>query len=431
MSQYKTGTVSVTNGSATVTGTDTSWSGNVSAGDAFTIVGSGVTYTVASVSSNTSLTLSAPYAGSTASGQSYAITRDFTADGIVEMSQGDIETATIFTRAVRKIQDLFTSLKTGLTTNKVISAGGDLEIEADTGYVIKAIIDGAERVQVTSSGVVLQGPLANATQAQSLTVSGGTSLSTGGGLVGRGNAAATNPGGVELWGGGAERVKLTAGGDLLVAHATSNGVDKLQINGSASFAGRLNVNSSGQFAALDSSTAGGAFAACSYSGSVFGYLGNGTSLISGGADLDFALRAQSSMVFSSGGFTETMRLSPARHVLINRTTDNGIDALQVEGSVSISKTGRTATFGSGTFAYNFFTIANSNAWDVGVKSSGNFAIALSNVDYVFEITPGYHVFMRNTPAAPAVPSGGGMIYVEAGVLKYIGSSGTITTLAPA
>ena len=37
----------------------------------------------------------------------------------------------------------------------------------------------------------------------------------------------------------------------------------------------------------------------------------------------------------------------------------------------------------------------------------------------------------NTSSAPATPTGGGVLYVQAGSLKYIGSSGTITTLAAA
>jgi hypothetical protein len=32
---------------------------------------------------------------------------------------------------------------------------------------------------------------------------------------------------------------------------------------------------------------------------------------------------------------------------------------------------------------------------------------------------------------PATPSGGGVLFVVAGALKYIGSSGTVTTLGPA
>ena len=114
MSQYKTGTATVTNGSATVTGTNTLWLANVTAGNSFTVAGDGVMYDVASVDSDTQITLSAPYAGTTASGVVYAIGTGFTVpDSFPEMSQGDIETATIFTRAMRKIQGKFSSILAG------------------------------------------------------------------------------------------------------------------------------------------------------------------------------------------------------------------------------------------------------------------------------------------------------------------------------
>jgi hypothetical protein len=38
------------------------------------------------------------------------------------------------------------------------------------------------------------------------------------------------------------------------------------------------------------------------------------------------------------------------------------------------------------------------------------------------------VFLANQGVAPATPVSGGVLYVEAGALKYKGSSGTITTL---
>ena len=102
MSQYKTGTVSVTNGSAVVTGVGTSWLANVNVGDGFVVVGVPVPYTVAAISNNGQLSLSAPWAGTTVSGAQYAIFRDFTTLlGLPELSQGDIETATIWTRALR------------------------------------------------------------------------------------------------------------------------------------------------------------------------------------------------------------------------------------------------------------------------------------------------------------------------------------------
>jgi hypothetical protein len=42
------------------------------------------------------------------------------------------------------------------------------------------------------------------------------------------------------------------------------------------------------------------------------------------------------------------------------------------------------------------------------------------------------IAISNAIAAPSVsPAGGGILYVQDGVLKYKGSSGTITTIAPA
>jgi len=116
MSQYKTGTATVTNGSATVTGSGTLWLANVTAGNSFTVAGDRVMYDVASVDSDTQITLSAPYAGTTASGVVYAIGTGFTVpDSFPEMSQGDIETATIFTRGMRKIQSKFTGIAINTT----------------------------------------------------------------------------------------------------------------------------------------------------------------------------------------------------------------------------------------------------------------------------------------------------------------------------
>lgn len=73
MAWYKTGTVSVTNGSATVTGSGTAWVANARVGQAFALEGSGVQYEIAAVVSDTELTISPAYLGATQSGQSYAL----------------------------------------------------------------------------------------------------------------------------------------------------------------------------------------------------------------------------------------------------------------------------------------------------------------------------------------------------------------------
>lgn len=74
MSWYKTGTVTVTNASPTVTGYGTLWvdAGTLNAGDIF-FAPDGKDYEVLSIQSNTGMTLATNYLGSNASGAAYAI----------------------------------------------------------------------------------------------------------------------------------------------------------------------------------------------------------------------------------------------------------------------------------------------------------------------------------------------------------------------
>jgi hypothetical protein len=72
MAWYRAGTVSVTNGSASVTGSGTAFVANVSIGEGI-VLPDGRIYEITNVSSDTSLTLATNYLGSTASGQPYAI----------------------------------------------------------------------------------------------------------------------------------------------------------------------------------------------------------------------------------------------------------------------------------------------------------------------------------------------------------------------
>ena len=104
MSQYNTGTVAVTNGAATVTGTGTLFAANVTAGDFFTVVGDNAFYTVGSVDSDTQLTLAANYAGVSGTGKAYTLVKDFTTNlGFPVPNQGDIETALVVKRAIEEI----------------------------------------------------------------------------------------------------------------------------------------------------------------------------------------------------------------------------------------------------------------------------------------------------------------------------------------
>ncbi len=107
MSQYKTGTVSVTNGSNVVTGVGTLWSSNISVGNFFIKSGDVVGYTVASVISDTSITLTGNYSGTTSASSDYGITIDFTPNlALPTINAGDLNTAAINSEQMRLLDNL-------------------------------------------------------------------------------------------------------------------------------------------------------------------------------------------------------------------------------------------------------------------------------------------------------------------------------------
>lgn len=84
---YSTGTVKVINGSSTVTGTGTAWLANVDAGMLFRLPGENRLYVVASVTSDTQLTIRDNYEGVNAEGQAYTLKRLETASKPYKTSQ--------------------------------------------------------------------------------------------------------------------------------------------------------------------------------------------------------------------------------------------------------------------------------------------------------------------------------------------------------
>ena len=111
MPQYRTGTVSVSNGSPTVLGTGTAWLINIESGDWFMADGDGLTYTVAVVLSDTEITLTGAYQGLSRSNANYWVTRDFTPRGYAVPAPGDIDAVSVFRRTIYEIDaDLTGSL---------------------------------------------------------------------------------------------------------------------------------------------------------------------------------------------------------------------------------------------------------------------------------------------------------------------------------
>lgn len=96
----KNTSIDITAGSRTVTGNGTAWLANVSQGNLVYVDGDSVPWVVASVESNTSLTLAAPYY-QTVDDASYAIHRDFISGDVPAISGSDRFAPDIVTEALR------------------------------------------------------------------------------------------------------------------------------------------------------------------------------------------------------------------------------------------------------------------------------------------------------------------------------------------
>jgi hypothetical protein len=103
--QYRTGTISVNIGSATVTGVGTRWLVNASTSDIFIVVGDTDFYEIQAIASDTSLTISPVYAGAAnRSGVAYAIVKDYTYHyQWPTLDRGDVEWPMILSEALNRI----------------------------------------------------------------------------------------------------------------------------------------------------------------------------------------------------------------------------------------------------------------------------------------------------------------------------------------
>ena len=147
MSQYAVGTVNFrTVATSDVHGIGTSWSGGVSAGDLFKVDVSDVIYTVASITSNSDLTLSSNYVGPAASDVGYQITRDFTPNyNFPEVSRGDYDWPTVVTQALRDIDtkfvDLPNAIRDGLVAFNAMDTVNVSDLVVGIGEILVAMSD--------------------------------------------------------------------------------------------------------------------------------------------------------------------------------------------------------------------------------------------------------------------------------------------------
>ena len=150
MAWYSTGTVSVTNGSTTVTGSGTNFTSGARAGEAF-YGPDGKLYEVGSVVSSTQLTLNTAYLGSTATGQSYSI---IPTQGLVA------NLATQVSNLITDFQDVADLAGEGKFGDGTVSAPGirfnndqDTGFFRETGNEIAIATGGIKQAEVNSAGI--------------------------------------------------------------------------------------------------------------------------------------------------------------------------------------------------------------------------------------------------------------------------------------
>ena len=125
-----------------------------------------------------------------------------------------------------------------------------------------------------------------------------------------------------------------------------------------------------------------------------GYLGNANSII-GGSSSNIGLRAESAMLFSTGGSTERMRIHNSGGVSIGNTTDPGATNLSVTG---------TGTFGSNLF---LGTAAATDTSTRYINSAGSAYYGINAIGaYLYTGTALPILFLTNNTEAMRIDSSG-------------------------
>lgn len=110
--QWSAGTVDLTNGSATVSGVATKWSGAVTAGNYLIVLdadlsAAAVAYRITADATDESLTIAVPWPGPTTEGLPYVIHRDINARGMPRWSKTDLGLPQLWNRSMMIINNAF------------------------------------------------------------------------------------------------------------------------------------------------------------------------------------------------------------------------------------------------------------------------------------------------------------------------------------
>lgn len=145
MSQYTTGTITTTAGSATITGSGTAWLANVSVGDEIFVGDDGIRGEISGIASDTSITLVAPFP-ETLYDETYAIVSDFTYNRSYPLlNTGDAHSADILRRVVQMIDaDMQFQLTFGGSVLDILDAAPTSGVSVGDRYLVADPVAGGD-----------------------------------------------------------------------------------------------------------------------------------------------------------------------------------------------------------------------------------------------------------------------------------------------
>jgi len=234
------GTITVTNGSATVTGNGTSFTTELKAGDFIGVVAGGTPYTliVASIASNTQLTIGGTFAGPTASGLAWNAVPASLLYAVTQQIMNDMGTA---------LRGMNSQL---VNWQRIYSDASSVTVERPDrttftgpswGYMAQQYASKANTADVLAKADNLNGLTDKATARSNLGVSYGTTAGT----VAQGNDARLNT--VNNKTGGTVSSAITVTNDMI---ASTGSRPSAPANGSSNFGGRFRMgysNVAGRF----------------------------------------------------------------------------------------------------------------------------------------------------------------------------------------
>jgi hypothetical protein len=136
----------------------------------------------------------------------------------------------------------------------------------------------------------------------------------------------------------------------------------------------------------------------------------------------------------SGFGAPVIEMGAAGSVVVGSTSGTNLyHNAYYNGGYKYARSAGAAYYNIGAGSHYWFTAPSGTAGNAISFTQALTLTAAANLLLGGTADPGGSnaLYIANRGSVPGTPSGGGVIYVEAGALKYKGSSGTVTTLANA